>query len=62
MCVAHLELRCLGHSREHDEGGALGDGDLLHAPHKPGLPGDLVCNILQPFVQIRDGEVLRHIG
>ena len=58
MRVAHLELRGLTHSGEHDEGGPLGDGDLLHAPHQPGLPSDLVCNILQLFMQISDGEVL----
>ena len=59
--VAHLELSGLAHCGEGDQGGALGDGDLLHAPHQPVLPIELVCNVLELFVQVRDGEVLGHV-
>ena len=59
--VAQLELSGLAHCGEGDQGGALGDGDLLHAPHQPSLPIKLAGNVLQLFVQVRDGEVLGHV-
>ena len=59
--VAQLELSGLAHCGEGDQGGALGDGDLLHAPHQPSLPIELAGNVLQLFVQVRDGEVLGHV-
>ena len=57
--VSSLELICLAGAGELDQGGALGDGDLLHAPRV------LQGQVLQLPVQLLAGEVLgdtRQVG
>ena len=52
--ISPLELICLARAGELDQGGPLGDGDLLHAPRV------LHGKVLQLLVQLLAGEVLGH--